>query len=106
MRAAHRLRVDAQRGGDLCNLHLVIVQHRQNFALPWRQQRFREFERANRLDRVDRELPLGYRLDRHHHRPVPAQRIPCGAAGNDRDPGRELRPRRVVIAQKSKVVPA
>jgi len=34
MRAAYGLRVDAQRLGDFGNLHLAIIQHRQNFALP------------------------------------------------------------------------
>src|SRR3984893_6428871 len=95
MRAAHCLPVDAQSRGDLSDLHLAIVQHRQNFALPWRQQRFREFEPANRLDRVDREPTLGYRLDRHHHPPVAAHRLAGGAAGDDRGPSRQLRPGRV-----------
>ena len=69
-----------------------------------RQQGFRQFELAYRLDGVDREAPLWHRLDRHRHRPVSAHRVPRSAAGDDRDPGGETGARRVVAAQQPEVV--
>ena len=106
MSAAHGLRVDPEERGDLGDVHVAIVQHRQNLALARRQQRLGQFELADRLDRIDRELRLRHRLDRHRHRPVSAQRVARGAAGDDRDPGRQPGARRVIAAQQPEIVPA
>jgi len=44
---------------------LAVVEHAQDFALPWRQQRLRQLQFGQRLDGVDLEVLFGDRLDRH-----------------------------------------
>ena len=47
---------------------------------------------------------FGHRLDRHRYRPVAAQRVAGGAAGDDRQPGRQPGARRVVAAQQPEII--
>src|SRR5258708_35577973 len=68
MGAAHRLRVDIEKAGDLGHVHFAVVQHRQYLALTWRQQGVRQLELRGRNYRVDRQLSFGNRIDRHRIR--------------------------------------
>src|SRR6185437_11645703 len=44
MGAADGLRIDVERGGDLGHVHFAVIEHRQDFALARREQRFRQLE--------------------------------------------------------------
>ena len=50
---------------DFGNIHLAIIQHRQNFALPGRQQCFGQFELLRGLHRVHSEAAFGHGVDRY-----------------------------------------
>src|SRR5271169_659212 len=104
VRAAHGLRVDAERRGDFGNLHLAIIQLLQNFVLPRRQQCVRQLELLCGLDRVDSQSALGYGVDVHQDGPVPPHGIASGAARDYRNPRGQSGSRGVVAAQESEII--